>query len=61
MAFMVAGTPEVKRSEQQARLDGQMAALANKPVTDNPHPLGCSESRAFGRGWREIKEKLSDR
>lgn len=51
----------MKRSEQQARLDGQICALRGQPVTDNPHPLGCSESRAFGRGWREIKEKLSAR
>lgn len=46
---------------QQARLDGQMAALRGNPVTDNPHPMNTSFSRAWGLGWREIKEKLSAR
>ena len=42
-------------NEQQARLDGQLACLRGQPITDNPHPMGCSQSRAFARGWREIK------
>lgn len=43
--------------EQQARLDGQLAAMRGAEPTDNPHPLGSSVSRAWSRGWREILEK----
>lgn len=41
---------------QQARLDGQIAALRGNPVTDNPHPMNTSFSRAWARGHREIKD-----
>jgi len=41
---------------QQARLDGQFAALKGHPVTDNPHPMNTSFSRAWARGYREISD-----
>lgn len=41
---------------QQARLDGQMAALRGEPVADNPHSMNTSYSRARSRGHREILE-----
>jgi hypothetical protein len=47
--------------EAQARLDGQMAALRKEPVTDNPHPLNTSVSRAWAKGWREINGDIPAR
>ncbi|HEX8413812.1 MAG TPA: hypothetical protein VF637_07995 [Sphingomicrobium sp.] len=43
-----------ERAQKQARLDGQMAWLAKKPPSANPHPLGCDCSRQWSRGYREI-------
>lgn len=43
--------------EQQARLDGQFAAIRGYPFTDNPHPLNTSCSRAWSRGWNEVAER----
>lgn len=44
--------------EQQARLDGQCAALGEKPFSANPHPLSTTCSRAWSRGWREVSEQM---
>lgn len=40
--------------ELQARLEGQMAALNRRPITDNPHEPGA-EHNAWIFGYREIK------
>jgi len=42
--------------EQQAYLDGQVAALRHTPFTENPHPMSCANSRAWSRGYRAITE-----
>lgn len=42
--------------EQQAYLDGQVAALRHIAFTDNPHPLSCTHSRAWSRGHRLITD-----
>lgn len=47
--------------EQQARLDGQFAAMRRQPATDNPHPLSTSVSRAWSKGFREIDEQRAKR
>ena len=47
--------------EQQARLDGQFAALRKQAFTDNPHPLSTSVCRAWSKGWNEIAEQQPKR
>ena len=41
----------------QARLNGQQAAIAGRPFTDNPHQLGSTTSRAWSKGFNEIAEQ----
>lgn len=53
--------PSDSPQAQQARLDGQLCALRGEPISANPYPMNTVHSRAFGRGWREIEEKISGR
>lgn len=53
--------PSDSPQAQQARLDGQLAALRGEAVSGNPHPMNTVHSRAWSRGHREIEEKISGR
>jgi ribosome modulation factor len=41
-------------SEQQSRLDGQLAAVRGKSLSACPYPLNGPLGRAWRHGWTEI-------